>query len=125
MQRKEATVDDTATTERTVGSYFAAWTGRDTATVRDLLADDFRFSAMGMRVEGRDAFLASAAFPADAQTTLVAQVCQGAEAFQMYDSTRGTTSVRIVEHLTVAGGRIAASEVVTDAGAFADFLGPR
>src|ERR671912_1216109 len=92
---------DTASTESTVSGYFAAWTGRDPATVRELLAEDFCFTGLGMRVEGRDAFLAAGAFPPDAETTLVAQACQGSDAFQMYDSSRAGTSVRIVEHLRV------------------------
>jgi ketosteroid isomerase-like protein len=114
---------DTASTESTVSRYFTAWTGRDTATVRDLLAEDYRFAALGMQVQGRDAFLDAATVPVDAQTTLVAQACQGPDAFQMYDSSRAGTSVRIVEHLTVEGGKITSSTVVTDSGAFMAFLG--
>ena len=116
-------MEDTATTESTVSRYFAAWTGRDPATVRDLLAEDFCFSGPGMRVTGRDAFLNAGAFPPDARTTLVAQVCQGSDAFQMYDSSRAGTSVRIVEHLRVEGGKITTSTFVTDSGAFTAFLG--
>jgi phage baseplate assembly protein gpV len=41
----------------------------------------------------------------------------------MYDSSRAGTSVRIVEHLTVEGGKITSSTVVTDSGAFMAFLG--
>ena len=114
---------DTASTERTVSRYFTAWTSRDTGTVRDLLAEDFRFSGMGMEVNGRDAFLGAAAFPEDAQTTLVAQVCQGSGAFQMYDASRDDTTVRIVEHLRVEDGKIVASTLVTDSGAYLAFLG--
>jgi len=78
---------------------------------------------MGSQVEGRDAFLAAAAFPPDAETTLVAQVCQGPEAFQMYDSSRAGTTVRIVEHLTVEEGKVTSSTLVTDSGAFMAFVG--
>jgi len=74
-------------------------------------------------VEGREAFLDAGAFPPDAQTTLVAQACQGSDAFQMYDSSRAGTSVRIVEHLSVEGGKITTSTFVTDSGAFMAFLG--
>lgn len=114
---------DTASTESTVSRYFTAWTGRDTATVRDLLAEDFRFSGLGMQIEGRDALVDAGTFPPDAQTTLVAQACQGSDAFQLYDSSRCGTSVRIVEHLRVEGGRITTSTFVTDSAAFMAFLG--
>jgi ketosteroid isomerase-like protein len=49
---------DTAATESTVSRCFTAWTSRDTATVRELLAEDYAFEGPGMRVDGRDAFLA-------------------------------------------------------------------
>jgi ketosteroid isomerase-like protein len=89
---------DTASTERSVSRYFTAWTSRDTGTVRDLLAEDFRFSGMGMEVKGRDAF-------------------------QMYDASRDDTTVRIVEHLRVEDGKIVASTLVTDSGAYLAFRG--
>lgn len=114
---------DTDSTERTVSRYFAAWTARDTPTVRELLAEDYRFSGMGSQVQGRDAFLAAAAFPPDAETSMVVQVCQGSEAFQMYDSSRAGTTVRIVEHLSVEDGRVTSSTLVTDSGAFLAFVG--
>jgi ketosteroid isomerase-like protein len=120
---KEIPVGDTASTEATVSRYFTAWTGRDTATVRDLLADDFSFAGLGMQIEGREAFLDAGTFPSDARTTLVAQACQGSDAFQMYDSTRGEVSVRIVEHLRVEDGKITTSTFVTDSAAFMAFLG--
>jgi ketosteroid isomerase-like protein len=112
---------DTASTESTVGRYFRAWTDGDGDTVRELLAEDFRFTGLGMQVEGRDAFLAAGAFPADARTTLLAQACQGSSAFQMYDSSRPGASVRIVEHLRVEGGKITSSTFITDAAAFMAF----
>lgn len=114
---------DTASTEATVSRYFTAWTGRDSATVRELLADDFMFAGLGMQIEGRDAFLSAGAFPSDARTTLIARACQGSDAFQMYDSTRGERSVRIVEHLRVEDGKITGSTFVTDSVAFMAFRG--
>lgn len=118
-------MEGTSSTEATVRRYFTAWTNRDTDTTRALLAEDVRFAGPGMRVEGRDAFLDAAAFPADARTTLVAQACQGGDAFQMYDSCRGEASVRIVEHLVVRDGRIAEITFVTDPAAFRALLGAR
>lgn len=115
--------DATPLTQDVVSRYFAAWMGRDAAATHELLADDFRFTGLGMEIRGREAFLDAGAFPPDARTTLVAQVCQGSEAFQMYDSVRGPFSVRIVEHLTVANGRLASSAFVTDGAAFAAFVG--
>lgn len=85
---------DTASTERTVTRYFTAWTARDTSAVRDLLAEDFRFSGLGIQIEGRDAFLDAGAFPAGAQTTLVAQVCQGSDAFQICGSSPAAARFR-------------------------------
>jgi SnoaL-like domain len=116
-------MDQTATTESVVNRYFSAWTSRDSATVRELLAEDFVFSGMGQQLQGRDAFLSAGAFPADARTELVAQACQGPIAFQLYDSHRGTTSVRIAEQLTVQDGKITASSLVTDGSAFMAFMG--
>jgi ketosteroid isomerase-like protein len=110
-------------TEATVSRFFTAWTGRDTATVRDLLADDFSFAGLGMQIQGRDAYLDAGTFPSDARTTLVARACQGSDAFQMDDSTRGNASVRIVEHLRVEDGKITTSTFVTDSEAFMAFLG--
>lgn len=116
-------MDSTATTEDVVSRYFAAWTSRDSETVRGLLAEDFVFSGMGQQIEGRDQFLSAGAFPSDARTEMIAQACQGGIAFQMYDSHRGSVSVRIVEKLSVEDGRITASVVVTDAAQFMAFLG--
>jgi hypothetical protein len=116
-------MDETAMTQTVVDRYFKAWTSRDSETVRELLAEDFVFSGMGQQLQGRDVFLSAGAFPADARTELVAQACQGPIAFQLYDSHRGTTSVRIAEQLTVKDGKITASALVTDAAAFMAFMG--
>jgi len=111
-------VDDTDTTQETARRYFEAWTSRDTATARGLLADDFSFTAGDMSIEGRDAFLDAGAFPKDAETTMVDEVYQGGRAFQMYDAKRGSQIIRIVEHLVVDYGRIKSSTFVTDMAAY-------
>ena len=54
---------------------------------------------------------------------MVAEAYEGEVAFQMYDATRGDTTVRIVEQLTVRHGVIASSVFVTDRAAFAAFVG--
>ena len=118
-------MDQTATTEDVVSRYFSAWTSRDSETVRELLAEDFVFSGMGQQIRRRGTFLSAGSFPSDARTELVAQACQGSIAFQLYDSHRGSTSVRIVEQLTVEDGKITASSVVTDAAAFSAFVDRR
>jgi ketosteroid isomerase-like protein len=111
-------------TQQVARRYFDAWTGHDSETVRALLAPDYRFSGGDMRIDGRDAFLAAGAFPADATTTMVAEAYQGDVGFQMYDATRGDRTVRIVEQLTVRDGQIASSVFVADMAAFAAFAGP-
>ncbi len=111
-------------TERIARRYHQAWTSGDSDTVATLLAPDFRFTAGGMSVEGRDAFLDSSAFPEDATTAMVAEAYQQDVAFQMYDATRGDRTVRIVEQLTVRDGLIASSAFVTDMAAFTAFARP-
>jgi hypothetical protein len=54
---------------------------------------------------------------------MVAEAYQGEVGFQLYDSTRGDRSVRIVEQLTVRDGKIASSTFVTDMAAFMAFVG--
>ena len=76
-----------------------------------------------MKIDGREAFLDSGAFPPDATTTMVAEAYQGDVAFQMYDATRGARTIRVVEQLTVRDGRIASSVFVTDLTAFTGFVG--
>jgi hypothetical protein len=104
--------------------YFDAWTSRDRATVAALLSPDFRFAAGDITIEGRDAFLASGAFPSDATTTMVAEAYQGDVAFQMYDATRGERTVRIVEQLTVRDDLVVSSTFVADMATFAAFAAP-
>jgi ketosteroid isomerase-like protein len=111
-------------TESVARRYFDAWTSRDSEAVAALLSPDFRFTAGDMTVEGRDAFLASGAFPADATTTMVAEAYQGDVGFQMYDATRRDATVRIVEQLTVRDGRLISSTFVADMAAFAAFAAP-
>jgi hypothetical protein len=108
-------------TESIARRYHEAWTSRDGETVAALLAPDFRFAA-GDMVAGRDAFLDSSAFPADATTTMVAEAYQDDIAFQMYDASRGDRTVRIVEQLTIRDGAIAGSVLVTDMAAFGAFM---
>jgi ketosteroid isomerase-like protein len=115
---------DTATTETIARRYFDAWTSRDTATVVTLLSDGFQFAAGDMRIEGREAFLDAGAFPSDATTTMVAEAYQGDIGFQMYDATKGTTTVRVVEQLRVENGKIASSTFITDMAAFMSLLSP-
>ena len=107
--------------------YFEAWTNRDAETAAALLADDFRFSAGDMVVEGKEAFLDAGQWPADARTVLVAEAYQGETAFQLYDATRAGDegapgrTVRIVEQLTVRGGKIVGSTFVADMASFIAF----
>ncbi len=110
-------------TERIARRYYDAWTSGDSTTVAALLAPDFRFTLGDLSVEGRDAFLGSGAFPADATTAMVAEAYQDEVGFQMYDATRGDRTMRIVEQLTVRDGMIASSAFVTDTAAFAAFAG--
>jgi ketosteroid isomerase-like protein len=112
------------TTEQIARRYHDAWTARDSDTVAQLLAPDFHFVAGDLRIDGRDAFLDSGAFPANATTTMVSEAYQDDVAFQMYDSTRGDRTVRVVEQLTVRDGRIASSVLVTDMAAFMRFVAP-
>jgi ketosteroid isomerase-like protein len=103
--------------------YYDAWTSGDSHTVATLLSPTFTFSAGDMKIDGREAFLDSGAFPPDATTTMVAEAYQDDVAFQMYDATRGARTIRVVEQLTVRDGRIASSLFVTDMTAFMAFIG--
>jgi ketosteroid isomerase-like protein len=103
--------------------YYDAWTSGDSHTVATLLSPTFTFSAGDMKIDGREAFLDSGAFPRDATTTMVAEAYQDDVAFQMYDATRGARTIRVVEQLTVRDGRIASSLFVTDMTAFMAFIG--
>ena len=108
----------TSETESIAHRYFDAWTTHDTDKAAAVLADDFRFTAGDMAIEGKEAFLAAGAFPQDARTTMVAEAYQGQIGFQMYDSTRGGHKVRIVEYLSIRNGLITSSTFVTDMSAF-------
>jgi ketosteroid isomerase-like protein len=110
-------------TQQIARRYFDAWTSGDGDTVRTLLSPTFSFAAGDMRIDGRDAFLDSGAFPRDATTTMVAEAYQGDIGFQMYDATRGDRTIRVVEQLTVRDGMIASSVFVTDMAAFMSFVG--
>jgi ketosteroid isomerase-like protein len=110
-------------TQQLARRYFDAWTSGDGATVAALLSPGFSFAAGDWRIDGRDAFLDSGAFPKDATTTMVAEAYQDDIGFQMYDATRGDQTVRVVEQLTVRDGRIASSVFVTDMAAFTRLLG--
>jgi hypothetical protein len=91
--------------------------------VAALLAPDFSFSAGDLRIDGREAFLASGAFPRDATVTMVAEASEDDVAFQLYDATRGDRTIRVAEQLTVRDGQIAGSVFVTDMAAFMAFVG--
>lgn len=116
------TSDQTAETERIVRAYFDAWTTKKTNAAAQALADGFTFTAGDMRIEGREAFLDSSAFPENATTRMVAEAYQGENGFQMYDVRAHDRSVRIVEHLIVRGGAIQSSSFVTDMTAFMSLL---
>jgi SnoaL-like domain len=115
-----STTEETATIAR---AYFKAWTNRDRAGATKALAEDFVFESAMMTLNGRDAILDSQAWPEDATTTMVADAYQDDHGFQMYDATNGTNTVRVVEHLQVAGGQLVRSTVVVDTADFKAFFG--
>ena len=117
------TGSSTEDAERICRRYFEAWTSRDTETTASLLAAGFSFRAGEMAVEGRDAFLAAGAFPADATTTLLDEAYQGETGFQLYESTNGDRKVLIAERLRVRDREIVESLFVTDMAAFMAFMG--
>jgi hypothetical protein len=110
-------------TEQVARRYYDAWASGDRHTVTTLLAPTFRFAAGDLRIDGREAFLASGAFPRDATVTMIAEAYQDEVAFQLYDATRGDRTIRVAEQLTVRNGLIASSNFVTDMAAFAAFAG--
>ena len=100
------------------------WTTRQGPdALRPLMAEDFTFSAGEMVVSGREAFLASGAWPDDAVTTMVAEAYGDATAIQIYDATNHGVTVRIADHLTVTDGHIASADVLCDGTAFEAFMG--
>jgi ketosteroid isomerase-like protein len=110
-------------TQQIARRYYDAWTSGDSDTVATLLSPTFTFSASDMKIDGREAFLDSGAFPRDATTTMVAEAYQDDVAFQLYDTTRGARTIRVVEQLTVRDGRIASSVFVTDMTGLMAFIG--
>ena len=110
-------------TQQLARRYFDAWTSGDGDTVAAVLSPTFRFEAGDLRIDGREAFLDSGAFPRDATVRMVAEAYQDDVGFQLYDATRGDRTIRVVEQLTVRDGRIASSVFVTDMARFAAFIG--
>ena len=112
--------DDTA---RVVRAYFAAWSERrGPDALRPLLAETFVFDAGPIHIEGREAFLGAAEWPARARTTLVAEAYDGEHAFQLYEAVNGTARIRSAEHIHVRDGVIVAAEIVGDLAAFQVFM---
>ena len=117
-------MDNTETTERTLRSYFHAWTTGDRETMASLLGRDLRFyfvSAGVDSVQGRDAFLAGEAWPKNVQVTLLDEAYQHDTGFQMYRVQRAEQEITVVEKFTVRGEQIGEIWFLTDARAYADF----
>jgi len=113
----------TSETARLCRTYFDTWTNRrGPDALRPLLAEGFVFEAGAMRLEGREQFLAFAAWPDGATTAMVADAYDGDHGFQLYEATNGSAKVRIAEHLVVRDGKIAATETITDSATFSVFL---
>ena len=113
----------TEDTARIARAYFDAWTSRrGPDALRPLLAADFVFDAGPVHIEGREAFLGAAEWPARARTTLEAEAYDGEHGFQLYRAVNGTARIRSAEHLVVRDGVIAATEVVGDLAAFQAFM---
>jgi hypothetical protein len=110
-------------TQQVARRYYDAWTSGDRHTVTTLLAPAFRFAAGDLKIDGREAFLASGAFPRDATVTMVAEAYQDDVGFQLYDATRGDLTIRVAEQLIVRDGKVASSSFVTDMAAFAALVG--
>ena len=112
--------DDTA---RVARAYYETWTERrGPDALRPLLAETFVFDAGPVHIEGREAFLGVAEWPARATTTLVAEAYDGEHAFQLYQAVNGLARIRSAEHLIVRGGVIGSSEIVGDLAAFQVFM---
>src|SRR3954464_4277576 len=113
----------TADTARIARAYFDAWSSRrGPDALRPLLAEDFVFDAGPVHIEGREAFLGAAEWPARARTTLVAEAYDGEHGFQLYDAVNANARIRSVEHLVVRDGVVAASEIIGDLAAFQVFM---
>ena len=113
----------TEDTARIARAYFDAWSNRrGPDALRPLLAADFVFDAGPVHIEGREAFLGAAAWPARARTTPEAEAYDGEHGFQLYEAVNGTARIRSAEHLIVRDGVIAATEIVGDLAAFQAFM---
>jgi hypothetical protein len=113
----------TEDTARVARAYFEAWSERRGAdALRPLLAETFVFDAGPVHIEGREAFLGAAEWPARARTTLVAEAYDGEHAFQLYEAVNGLARIRSAEHIVVRDGVIAATEIVGDLAAFQVFM---
>ncbi len=117
-------MSDTIETQEVAKEYFRAWTSRDSEGVKRLLDEDLTFTFVTdgiFVVEGRDAFLSGESWPEGVQVNLLAEAYQGDTAFQMYDATNRTATLRVVEKFVVRCGRISDIVFVTDQGAYAKF----
>jgi hypothetical protein len=113
----------TEDTARVARAYFDAWSNRrGPDALRALLAEDFVFDAGPVHIEGREAFLGAAGWPARARTTLEAEAYDGEHGFQLYAAVNGMARIRSAEHLVVRGGVVAATEIVGDLAAFQVFM---
>jgi len=112
--------DDTA---RVAREYYETWTERrGPDALRPLLAERFVFDAGPIHIEGREAFLGAAEWPARATTTLVAEAYDGEHGFQLYEAVNGTARIRSAEHIVVCDGVIVATEILGDLAAFQVFM---
>jgi hypothetical protein len=112
--------DDTA---RVARAYNETWTERrGPDALRPLLAEAFVFDAGPIHIEGREAFLGAAEWPARARTTLVAEAYDGEHGFQLYEAVNGTARIRSAEHIVVRDGVIVATEILGDLAAFQVFM---
>jgi hypothetical protein len=115
--------DDTA---RIARAYFDAWSNRrGPDALRPLLAEAFVFDAGPVHIEGREAFLGVAEWPARATTTLLAEAYDGEHGFHLYEAVNGFARIRSAEHLVVREGVIVATEIVGDLAAFQVFMAAR
>src|SRR3954467_3783913 len=113
----------TEDTARVARAYFDAWSNRrGPDALRPLLDERFVFDAGPVHIEGREAFLGAAEWPARARTTLVAEAYEGEHGFQLYDAVNGTARIRSIEHIVVRDGVIVAGEIVGDLAAFQVFM---
>ena len=112
--------DDTA---RVARAYYETWTERrGPDALRPLLAEAFVFDAGPIHIEGREAFLGAAEWPARARTTLVAEAYDGEHGFQLYEAVNGTARIRSAEHIVVRDGVIVATEILGVLAAFQVFM---